>query len=198
MTFVPITYQAGIDATALVETLVYCRKNSSWLLLHRVQPPLVWSTVTGGVKGAEVYPRAALRELHEETGLKPDEFYNADFSTRFYRHEENVLYEVFTFLAVMDALPQIELDSEHDRFEWVSLEEACARIPFAKQREGLAHAAREFIQSEPPEILRIDPERFYWSSFSIGVAEEAKQNEASTIRRRRGGSWLGQLLRGFR
>ncbi len=43
------------------------------LLLRRVQPPDFWQSVTGSLRWDESEPRvAALRELHEETGLIVD------------------------------------------------------------------------------------------------------------------------------
>ncbi len=51
-----------------------------------------WSTVRGKIEGEESAWAAALRELKEETGLLPDEFYQLDTVDIFYLHGDDTLW----------------------------------------------------------------------------------------------------------
>lgn len=55
-------------------TLVYCFRGSSVLLLQRRKPPFVgqWVAPGGKIEPHESPSECALRELHEETGLRAD------------------------------------------------------------------------------------------------------------------------------
>ena len=79
-----------------------------------------WSVVRGGIEKDETAWQAALRELHEETGLRPIEFYQLDTIDLFYLASNDGLWHVPGFCAVVDRDATITLKAEHDAFRWVA------------------------------------------------------------------------------
>jgi len=112
------------------------------LLLERTQQRGgLWQPVTGRVEAGETVEHAAARELLEETGLSL-EVIAIDEPHVFAWGELVVaprLAREFPFVARASSSLGITLDpAEHERFEWVAVDEALRRVPF----EGLKRSVR--------------------------------------------------------
>jgi dATP pyrophosphohydrolase len=127
------------------------------LLLHRAQAHLhgLWTYVAGHVEAGEKAWQAALRELHEEAGLRPYALYSADRCETFYDVREECIAVVPAFVAFVDIDAMVQRDGESDAHQWLSLDAAVARLPFGGQRELFQQVRREFIDGTPPPALRI-------------------------------------------
>ncbi|MBM1219301.1 NUDIX domain-containing protein [Ponticoccus sp. SC2-23] len=126
------------------------------LLMRRVNRPRgAWCQVAGKVKPGETAWRAALRELHEETGLVPDRFFSGDTVEHFYeaRLDRVIIGPVFVAMVPSDAQPRI--DAEHDAAEWLGLAEAIARVSFTGQRRVLRDIEETFVTNTPHPDLEI-------------------------------------------
>jgi 8-oxo-dGTP pyrophosphatase MutT (NUDIX family) len=116
-----------------------------WLLLHRAKDeplyPGIWQLITGEVL-AETSLQGALRELREETGLAPLRFWVVPHVSSFYdsHHDAIVLVPLFAAQVAQDA--PVILSREHDRYEWLTFEEAEKRLVWPAQRAGI-RAVRE-------------------------------------------------------
>jgi 8-oxo-dGTP pyrophosphatase MutT (NUDIX family) len=114
-------------------------RGREFLVLHRLAPggaafegEWAWTPPSGARFPGEEPDDAARRELYEETGLTLDVVpARAAAAT-----EEVALY-------VAQATPgdSIVLDAEHDRFEWLWLDQALERCLPPVVAEGLANAA---------------------------------------------------------
>lgn len=146
-----------------VQVAVYCVRESEhgpqWLMLKRIaEGGGFWQGVTGGVEDDETAREAALRELHEETGLTPIDFHPIDFTYTFpvptdmqhlYKPEVNEIRERI-FLAMVDEDAEPVLDSgEHDRCRWSSLAEADYLLYWPGNRTSLSQCARLLQRINP-------------------------------------------------
>ncbi len=139
-----------------VQVAVYCARLTpdgwKYLLLHRaVGRGVFWQGVTGGVEDDEAFRRAALRELHEETGYTPASLEQLDYSFTFppdpkWRHLYDDSVDTITeivFLALIDTPDDPVPDpTEHDEWRWCSYEEALEALTWPGNRESLKHCER--------------------------------------------------------
>jgi dATP pyrophosphohydrolase len=115
-----------------------------------------WSVVRGGIEKDETAWQAALRELHEETGLRPLEFYQFDTIDLFYLASNDSLWHVPGFCAVVPRDAVVVLDAEHDAFRWVGRERIDADFLWPGERAQLAELCREILDDGPAKLyLRI-------------------------------------------
>ena len=127
------------------------------LLLRRASAYLqgAWSYVAGHLEAGESMWQCALRELAEETGLRPLELYSADCCEQFYDVRDECIELVPAFVAMVEADADVRLNHEHDAFRWVTFAEALPQLPFDGQRELFARVHREFVERTPPPSLRL-------------------------------------------
>ncbi|MCA9603365.1 MAG: NUDIX domain-containing protein [Polyangiales bacterium] len=98
-----------------------------------------WEVVSGRVEAGEDPASAALREVHEETGLevtlhpRPVDTYAA------MRGSEPMVVIVFRADAA-DGASDVRLSAEHDAFAWSTPEEARALTPFSRLRDAIDRA----------------------------------------------------------
>ncbi len=122
------------------------------LLLRRCGKflPGNWQMVAGKVNEGELATAGALRELFEETGLRPDRFYTADYLESFYLEKYNIICHSPVFVAFIDQEQDVTLSpTEHDEFKWLSISEALSYLEFSGQRAALMHIEDQFIKKEP-------------------------------------------------
>ncbi len=93
-----------------------------------------WQLISGGLEPNEVAWRGALREMREETGLAPREFYQLDTLTSFYRPENDTLNTAPMFCAIVGAEDDAVVNPEHTSLEWVNLDEVEARLMWPSDR----------------------------------------------------------------
>lgn len=127
------------------------------LLLHRAGTHLhgLWTYAAGHLEAGEKAWQAAVRELAEETGLRPASLYSADQCETYYDVREECIAVVPAFVAYVQSDARVHLDAEHDDYAWLPFPDAIARLPFGGQRTLYAHVDREFVQRPPSPALRM-------------------------------------------
>lgn len=99
-----------------------------------------WEVVHGRIEEGERPEAAAIREVHEETGLEVDRLYNVTCQA-FYLHRSGTVQVAVVFAALIDAPEAVTLGPEHERCEWVALDVAARRLAWPREREALPHIA---------------------------------------------------------
>lgn len=129
-----------------------------FLIIKRDREPYknIWQPVTGKIREGEKAWQAALRELKEETGLIPDRFYSAEFIEKFYEQNSEIIALSPAFVGFVDGDPDIKLSNEHREYRWVTMDEAIEKVVFYEQEKAIAHVKKYFIDTTPPEILRLE------------------------------------------
>jgi dATP pyrophosphohydrolase len=119
-----------------------------------------WSTVRGKIEPGETAYAAALRELKEESGLVPDEFYQIDTVDIFYLHGDDTLWHCPGFCAVVGRGAEAVLNAEHDASRWVHREQIDRTFLWPGERAQLAEICREILDGGPAKpYLRIALEK---------------------------------------
>lgn len=93
-----------------------------------------WQTIRGGVEAGETVTVAALRELKEESGLTPVEFYRLGTVETFYLDAGDRVWQSPAFFALVDRSAAVVLDREHDAFKWVPRERVVGETLWASER----------------------------------------------------------------
>jgi len=99
--------------------------------------PGSWETVHGTIESGETPVQASLRELHEETGLVPQKFYNLSRTEAFYQHRSDELALIPVFVAFVGSDATVRLSDEHDRSEWLRVPDAARRFAWPRERRAL-------------------------------------------------------------
>lgn len=128
-----------------------------YLLIRRCGKylPGTWQMISGGIIEGETAPQAALREVHEETGLIPLALYSADIVETFYMQSCDKITFVPVFVAFVKESEVSLSPTEHDAYEWLPYEEAKNKLVWSEQRRALSHIHESCVLQPPHELLRV-------------------------------------------
>jgi len=93
-----------------------------------------WRMVAGKVETGETAWQAGLRELREETSLKPALFWTIPSTNNFYNHEDDEIVQIPAFAAQISNKSNIVLNEEHTEYRWINSSEIDAYIKWPEQR----------------------------------------------------------------
>ena len=109
------------------------------LLLERADRKNFWQSVTGSIEAGETPYEAAIREVHEETGLVATDYAFSDWQSSSvyeiyphwrHRYAPDVTHneEHLFGLELPGPLPVQLADDEHVRYEWLDWRQAAIRV----------------------------------------------------------------------
>jgi len=127
----------------VVDVYVIRPYRPEWLVLAlerstNTRCPGSWETVHGRIEPDERPEDAAVREVREESGLAVDRLYSITCQP-FYLHKPGVVQMAVVFAAFVAEPGTVTLGDEHERCEWLTMDEARRRLTWPREREALAH-----------------------------------------------------------
>lgn len=140
----------------LIESHIFriVNNNLEYLLLKRAESevyPFVWQMVTGSIKEGEKAWETALREMKEETGLVPEEFWVVPYTNSFYSHERNEMCLVPVFAARVNKESIVTISDEHSEYKWVRRQEAKKLLAWYGQRKSV-DIIDEYVTKEKSKL----------------------------------------------
>ena len=126
----------------LIEAHIFRQVNANleFLLLKRSENdiyPGLWQMVTGSVEQGENAYHAALREINEETGFKPHRFWIVPNVNSFYSHQDDSIYLIPVFAALVQDGGEVTISGEHSEYKWVTKDEAVKLLAWPGQRRSV-------------------------------------------------------------
>ena len=128
--------------------------NPEFLLLHRApntQYAGQWRMVGGKIEAGEAAWEAGLREVKEETGHAPSQFWTVPSVNTFYEWQADRINLIPAFAAALPNDPV--LDDEHDDFVWLPAQEAARRLAWPEQQRLLRVADQLLRDGIPPRLV---------------------------------------------
>jgi dihydroneopterin triphosphate diphosphatase len=116
-----------------------------------------WQAVSGKIERDEPAWQAALRELREETGLVPAEFYQLSHVEAFYIARIDTIWHRPSFAALVGRNTDVRLNEEHEEFRWIAWSSIDQQVMWPGERAALTEARRDILAgSIAKPHLRID------------------------------------------
>lgn len=109
-----------------------------------------WGFVTGGKRATETVSQVVLRELKEETGLKPLSMWATEYVVHFYEPEYDKIWILPVIVAVVDTDSSVQLSEENSDYRW---------LPAAKAKRLVSWKNLERMIEEITDELEIFPAR---------------------------------------
>ncbi len=118
------------------------QKGRRYLLLR--YPAGHWDFPKGNVEAGEKEIETALREVWEETGLKPVARIG-DFRRQieyFYRRDGQLVHKSVTFLLLRSEEDSVRISREHQDYTWLVFEAAKKKVTYTNSKRVLEDAER--------------------------------------------------------
>lgn len=97
----------------------------------------IWQMVSGKIKPDEKAFETAVREIKEETGLTPKNFWVVPNVNSFYTVENDSITLLPVFAAKVKNNDKVLISNEHSEFGWFTLDEAKKKLAWAGQHRSV-------------------------------------------------------------
>lgn len=123
------------------------RKDPQFLILHRTKNWIGWELPKGGLRKGETESKCLKREIREETGAKKYKiiaktrhFMKYRFPKGFVK-DDHIFYGAKGYVFLVELFSKrVKIDkSEHDRFLWVSKDEALEILTHKNHKNALKY-----------------------------------------------------------
>ncbi len=118
--------------------------------------PGIWGVVTGGREGKETVPQLAVRELAEETGLRPERLWASEFCMQFYEPTVDRVWILPVIVAVVSPKATVKLCHENCEYRWAGADEAVALVVWENLKTAIRTLDRELNDYPAPNWVELD------------------------------------------
>jgi 8-oxo-dGTP pyrophosphatase MutT (NUDIX family) len=142
----------------IVEVCVFrfVQDQAEYLVLQRAFAetvhPGMWQIITGTMVEGEHGVQTALRELHEETGMRPKRFWTAPMLSTFYNTQRQEIDLCPVFAAQVLPGAQVLLSDEHRASAWLTYAEARRRLVWPDHRQAVDIVDEYIVRGEEAAI----------------------------------------------
>jgi len=139
----------------VIDSYVYKKSDNGFdfLILKRADTKIyehLWQGIAGKIEKNEKSWQAAIRELKEETGLKPRKIFKADHVSKFYEaHQDRINFVPVFGIEVNNE--KVTLSNEHCDYKWVDFETASSHLVWNGQKKGI-HAVNQMLLSNDDKM----------------------------------------------
>jgi dATP pyrophosphohydrolase len=144
----------------MTETHVYkiVKNKTKFLVLKRSESesyPGLWQMVTGSVMQGETAVDAAIRELKEETNLKPKKMWIVPNINSYYEPETNEILIIPVFLILVDENSSVMISDEHTKYKWLSGKKASNLFSWPGQKKSL-EVINQFLNNSESRLKFVE------------------------------------------
>ncbi len=110
-----------------------------YLILKRsenvIPYPCLWQVVTGNIEAEETSIKTAIREVYEETRLKPKKVWTLPYITTFFDAHKDIIYMSPVF-GISVYTKNVILSPEHSEYKWLKYEDCIEKLELLSHREA--------------------------------------------------------------
>ena len=126
----------------MIEAHIFRMKKGKieFLLLKRSEKeiyPGLWQMVSGSIHDGEMAYQTALREILEETNLKPKMIWVVPNVNSFYSPEKNYISLLPVFAVKVDPNSKVRISNEHTEYKWVNKNKAKKMLAWVGQHKSV-------------------------------------------------------------
>ena len=122
-----------------------------FLLLKRSEKeiyPGLWQMVSGSIHEGETAYQTALREIAEETNLKPTKIWVVPNVNSFYSPEKNYISLLPVFAVKINPNSKVRISDEHTEYKWVRKGKAKKMLAWVGQRKSVDIISEYFTKKK--------------------------------------------------
>jgi dATP pyrophosphohydrolase len=121
--------------------------------------PGTWNVVQGKIEPGETAIQAAVREMQEETGLRPRTLYQMNGVNTYFMAPKDTLVHSPVFLAEVGPKDEVTLNNEHDDYRWLKTDDALTLLIWPNQRKLIRALVSDIIEAgDDRDYLRLPEE----------------------------------------
>ena len=102
-----------------------------------------WGFMTGSKQDSETVAQLVVRELGEETGLKPLSMWATEYLVQFYEPEYDKIWILPVIVAVVPSNAKVKLSSENSEYRWLAHDQAMRRVSWKNLVRAIDEIAEE-------------------------------------------------------